>query len=152
MVFPADNDDKSYPSDGFLEIQPTKDLALIHIDPTKRKLKALKLATACREGEHVYAFGSPLGLSLSFTEGLVSAVRSGKQLGAILAKMAGPGYYEKGMGYDVDAEWIQHAVPISPGNSGGPLINAKGEVLGLNTWVYGRGKGRTSTSPSRPST
>ena len=44
MVFPADNDDKAYPSDGYIEIQPGKDLALIHIDPTKRKLKALKLA------------------------------------------------------------------------------------------------------------
>ncbi len=142
VVFPADSDGKSYPSDGFIEIQPGKDLALIHIDPTKRKLTALKIAASLPAmGAHVYAFGSPLGLSLSFTEGPVSAVRSGKQLSDIIAHMGGAGYYQKSMGYDLDAEWIQHAVPISPGNSGGPLTNAKGELLGLNTWKYGGGQG-----------
>ena len=52
-------------------------------------------------------------------------------------------YYEKEMGYDLDVQWIQHNVAISPGNSGGPLVNAKGEIVGLNTWTYGGGRDKT---------
>ncbi len=140
VVFPADNDDKEYVSDGFFEIQPGKDLALIHIDPTKRKLKALKLAENLPgPGEHGYACGSPLGLPLTFTDGMISAIRSGTQFSHL--PMAGPAY--KQMHYDMDAEWIQHTVQISPGNSGGPLFNAKGEVIGQNTWVFAPGTGNS---------
>ncbi|MCE5268084.1 MAG: serine protease, partial [Planctomycetaceae bacterium] len=141
VAFPADGDGKTYPVEGYLEIVPTKDIALIRIDPSKRKLKPLKIAASLPSpGEHVYAFGSPLGLSLSFTEGPVSAIRTGKQVSDIADQMFGKGMYEKEQGYDFEATWVQHAAPISPGNSGGPLTNANGELLGLNTWHLTQGQ------------
>jgi S1-C subfamily serine protease len=62
-------------------------------------------------GEEVIAIGNPLGLQFSVTEGIVSAVR---KVG------------EDGKGY------IQTDTPLNPGNSGGPLINKKGEIIGIN--------------------
>ncbi|MEN6449055.1 MAG: trypsin-like peptidase domain-containing protein [Thermoguttaceae bacterium] len=133
VTFYADKDKKRYPVAGFLAIVPTKDLALIQIDPSLRKLKALKIAAEQpAPGDKVHAFGSPLGLPLSPTEGIVAAVRTGEELKPII-KFNG-GDYEHGMGYDLEANWIQHSAQISHGNSGGPLTNSKGELLGLNTW------------------
>ena len=48
--------------------------------------------------------------------------------------------YGKGLGYDVEATWIQTSAPISSGNSGGPLINTRGEVVGINTFVSSMGQ------------
>ena len=94
--FPPTTTSKAYPSDGFIEIQPGKDLALIHIDPTKRKLKALKLADSLpAKGSTFTPSARRLGLPLTFTEGMVSALRSGKELSEIMAKMAGPGYMRR---------------------------------------------------------
>ena len=65
-------------------------------------------------GERAIAIGNPLGLEHTLTDGLVSARRlhEGRQ-------------------------WIQISVPISPGNSGGPLFNMRGEVIGINTAQFG---------------
>src|SRR5947209_8480877 len=80
----------------------------------------------------VAAFGAPQGLSFSASEGIVSAVRSGKELKSML-----PAY--QATGYSEAATWVQTTAAISPGNSGGPLVNMKGEVVGLNTWAYTAG-------------
>ena len=70
-------------------------------------------------GERAIAIGNPLGLEHTLTDGLVSARRM----------------YE-------GRAWIQMSVPISPGNSGGPLFNMRGEVIGINTAQIGAGFGR----------
>jgi S1-C subfamily serine protease len=92
------------------------DLALLKVEVTG--LKALPLANydAIRQGELVFAFGSPEGLRNSVTMGLVSAV----------ARQPDP---------DQPTIFIQTDAPINPGNSGGPLVNAKGELVGLNTLI-----------------
>jgi S1-C subfamily serine protease len=96
-----------------------RDIAILKID--KSSLAALPLAAAPpRKGESVVAFGAPVGLSFSASEGIVSAVREGKELGDD-EKDARPG------------TWIQTTAPISPGNSGGPLVNRDGQVVAMNT-------------------
>jgi serine protease Do len=92
------------------------DLALLKIDVTG--LPALPLAAydAIRQGEIVFAFGSPEGLRDSVTMGVVSSV----------ARQPDP---------DSPTIYIQTDAPINPGNSGGPLVNVNGELVGLNTLI-----------------
>lgn len=113
------SDKKSADVEGVLVYDKRRDLAIIKIK-SDRKLKALPLAKETpRKGESSVAIGTPRGLSFSATEGIVSAVRPGKEL--------------EELGADVDGTWLQTTTPISPGNSGGPLLNYKGEVVGANT-------------------
>ena len=92
------------------------DLALLKVDNVK--LPGLTLATysQVRQGETVFAFGSPSGLRNSLTHGLVSAV----------ARQTHP---------DSPLIYLQTDAPINPGNSGGPLVNIRGEVVGMNTFI-----------------
>lgn len=69
-----------------------------------------------RKGETVTALGAPRGLSFTATTGIVSALRSGEQIGGGRA-----------------GTWIQIDAALSPGNSGGPLINKKGRVIAMST-------------------
>jgi serine protease Do len=92
------------------------DLALLSIDVTG--LPALPLAdySKVRQGELVFAFGSPDGLRNSVTMGMVSAV----------ARQTDP---------DDPVVYIQTDAPINPGNSGGPLVDVDGELVGINTFI-----------------
>lgn len=74
-----------------------------------------------RIGEKVIAVGNPLGLSFSVTEGIVSALNRD--------------------GLDNEESYIQTDVPLNPGNSGGPLINKKGKVIGINNFKVGGAEG-----------
>ena len=81
-------------------------------------MRALPFANydAIRQGELVFAFGSPEGLRNSVTMGVVSSV----------ARQPDP---------DSPTIYIQTDAPINPGNSGGPLVNVDGELVGLNTFI-----------------
>jgi putative serine protease PepD len=97
------------------------DLALIRVDPSGLGLKALKLGTpaSVRVGEQVYAIGNPYGLEETFTRGIVSALDREIQA-PDGAKIAGA---------------IQTDAALNPGNSGGPLLNGAGEVVGVNSQI-----------------
>ncbi|MDE6068547.1 MAG: PDZ domain-containing protein, partial [Treponemataceae bacterium] len=74
-------------------------------------------------GDICFAMGAPLGYSQSVTEGIVSATgRSGGQIGSI-------------------SDFIQTDTAINQGNSGGPLLNIYGEVIGINTWIASQSGG-----------
>ncbi len=135
VSFPALKNGKRYKATGFIGFVKTKDLALIMIDPKENDIQPLPMAEKPpSQGEGVVAIGAPHGLSDTVTDGIVSAVRSGKELRRMLMQ-GNFDSYGKGLGYDDEATWIQTNAPISPGNSGGPLINMRGEVVGLNTFV-----------------
>ena len=99
---------------------PGNDLAVIHIDPPAGGLTAASLGDAdqLRVGDPVFALGNPFHLEATFTEGIVSA------LGRT---------YSPGSGTRPLRNMIQTDAALNPGNSGGPLINCHGEVIGINT-------------------
>jgi serine protease Do len=108
------------------------DIALLKIDDLK--LPALPLAAYrdLRQGELVFAFGSPQGLRNTVTHGVVSAV----------ARQNEP---------DSPRISIQTDAPINPGNSGGPLVNVKGEVVGMDTFIYSQSGGNEGLAFAIPS-
>ncbi|OIO81722.1 hypothetical protein AUJ84_00345 [Candidatus Pacearchaeota archaeon CG1_02_32_132] len=100
----------------FLGGDETNDLALLKVPGVYNHLELVKRDSVLI-GEKVIAIGNPLGLSFSVTEGIVSAL-----------KRAGP----NGLN-----EYIQTDVTLNPGNSGGPLINKEGKVIGINNFKIG---------------
>ncbi len=97
------------------------DLALIKVDPSGLGLKPLALASAkkVQVGNPVYAIGNPYGLEETLTRGIVSAL--GRTISAPDgAKITGA---------------IQTDAALNPGNSGGPLLNDEGHVIGVNSQI-----------------
>lgn len=101
------------------DVDPVADIATIKIN-AKNPLPTLKLGQSSdiRQGEFVVAMGSPFALRNTITSGIVSSVQRGsKELGLSNSNM----------------DYIQTDATIDFGNSGGPLINLDGEVIGINT-------------------
>ena len=120
---------------GFYIAEPTKDLAVIKIDKDSFEYSAINLASELpRKGEEVAAFGSPMGFSFSATEGVVSAVRTGSEIRKSLIDLAKVDVYSL-LGYSESTNWIQMSAAISGGNSGGPLVDMHGDLVGINTWT-----------------
>lgn len=101
--------------------EANSDLALIRVDPAGLGLKPLSLASASsvQVGDAVYAIGNPYGLDETLTRGIVSAL--GRSISAPDgAKITGA---------------IQTDAALNPGNSGGPLLNDQGQVIGVNSQI-----------------
>jgi serine protease Do len=98
-------------------VDPQTDVAVLRIDA--KDLPTVKLGNAkdVRVGEWVAAIGSPFGFENTVTAGIVSAT----------ARTLPDGTY---------VPFIQTDVAVNPGNSGGPLFNLKGEVIGINSQIY----------------
>lgn len=128
-------DEKKVEVLGFVVADPRKDLAIVQIDPTQLTCVPLPIAKSMpRAGDSVAAFGAPQNLSFTTTNGIVSAIRTGKQLGDDLRAESIDIYRQ--MGFTEDMDWIQTSAAISGGNSGGPLVNMRGEMVGINTWKH----------------
>lgn len=102
-------------------IDPSTDLAVLKIDAQARALTPLPLgdSDAIRVGDAVVAIGNPFGLERTVTAGIVSALQ--RQIRA-------PN------GFTIDKA-IQTDAPINQGNSGGPLLDARGQVIGVNSQI-----------------
>jgi serine protease Do len=108
------------------------DLALLKIEGEKLPSLPIALYRNLRQGEAVFAFGSPQGLRNTLTHGVVSAV----------ARQIDP---------DSPMVYIQTDAPINPGNSGGPLVNVNGEVVGVNTFILSQSGGNEGLGFAIPS-
>jgi serine protease Do len=108
------------------------DLALIKVDATGLPVLHFANYGQLRQGQLVFAFGSPQGLKNSVSMGLVSSVA--RQLEPDSALM-----------------YVQTDAPINPGNSGGPLVNGAGEIVGLDTFILSQSGGSEGIGFAIPS-
>jgi tetratricopeptide (TPR) repeat protein len=116
---------KKYPVKGVLAIDGEGDLAILQVDvPSAVPLLIEK--TAPQEGESIVVIGNPFGLEGSVSNGIVSAVREI------------PGY----------GKIIQITAPISPGSSGSPVVNMRGQVIGVATLQAAEGQSLNFAVPS----
>lgn len=124
LFFPAENaragslEKKVFEKVEIVAINEAWDLALLRIRPEDLENEQLVVAPfgdmdAVTQGESVFAIGSPLGLERSVTEGIVSS--KNRATGGML--------------------YVQTTAAVNPGNSGGPLLNLRGEVIGVNSWI-----------------
>jgi serine protease Do len=97
--------------------EPNVDLALLKIEARALPTLPLDGASAVRQGELVFAIGSPEGLERTVTMGVVGSASRQVDMAQPMA-------------------FIQTDAPINPGNSGGPLVNVDGDLVGINTFIY----------------
>ncbi len=109
-----------------LALDKNHDLALIKIDAPNLTPVTLSDSRSLAVGQRVYAIGNPFGLNGTMTRGIISAIRS----------IRGPN------GPIEDA--IQTDAAVNPGNSGGPLLNSRGEVIGITTMIASNGADQSS--------
>lgn len=107
-----DGKGRVHPVEGLLALDEEGDLALLSVPTPPERARSTELATTLPdEGERVFVIGNPLKLEGSISDGIVSAVREVPGVGKI----------------------IQTTAPISHGNSGSPIFNLKGKVVGVIT-------------------
>ncbi|GBE10740.1 putative periplasmic serine endoprotease DegP-like precursor [bacterium BMS3Bbin12] len=107
------------------------DVALLKIDAHDLPTVKIGNSTKLQVGQWVLAIGSPFGLQYTATHGIISAL--GRNLPS-----------------DIYVPFIQTDVPVNPGNSGGPLIDMKGDVIGINDQIYTNTGGYMGLSFSIP--
>ena len=111
---------------------PATDIAVLRIDAPGIEPLPLGDSDVLRVGQQVFAVGNPYGLEESVTRGIVSA--KGRQMSS-----------------DSAIEHIQHDAAVNQGNSGGPLLNVRGEIIGINSQIFSRTGGWQGISFAIPS-
>ena len=103
---------KSYPVTGIVDYDPIRDICVLKIDARNLNVMPLGSSDNLIQGQRVLVIGAPMGLEYSVSDGLFSGMRD-----------------------SFGQEVIQFTAPISPGNSGGPLLNMQGKVIGITTFT-----------------
>ena len=104
---------------------PETDLAVLRVEAKEKDLPAITFGSSdtLRVGDIVLAIGNPFGFGQTVTAGIVSALG------------------RSGLGINVFENFIQTDAPINPGNSGGALVDANGNLIGVNTAIFSRSGG-----------
>ncbi len=110
---------------------PRTDIALLKVEAKDLPVAKLGKSSAVEPGQWVAAIGSPFGFSNTITAGIVSAT-------------------ERALPAETYVPFIQTDVAVNPGNSGGPLLNLEGEVIGINSMIYSRTGGYMGVSFAIP--
>ena len=116
----------TYTIEGVTATDKTNDLALLKVTVSGIKPLPLGNSSDVKIGETVYVAGNPQGLEGTFSDGIISSRRD---------------QYAK--------ERLQMTAPISPGSSGGPVLNSKGEVIGISFMTLVGGQNLNFAIPSR---
>ncbi len=106
-----------YDLEGITAVDSRRDLVVLKVAVDDSPVLPLGDSDAVQVGEAVYAVGNPQGLEGTFSEGIVSSIRE--------------------VGTD---RLLQITAPISPGSSGGPVLNGKGEVIGVSVGIFKGGQ------------
>ena len=110
---------REYPVEGIVAKDIESDIVKLSVNILDNNITPLKLgATIPSQGEDIIVIGNPLGLETSVSTGIISAVRDIPAFGKIL----------------------QMTAPVSPGSSGSPVLNTKGEVIGVATFIVIEGQ------------
>src|ERR1051325_7915673 len=117
------SDGEEFESSGLIDFDSKRDIALLHVRVSGRPLLQLA-ASDPTIGSRAYVVGSPRALDFTISDGLVSQIQT----------VAG-------------VKQIQFSCPASPGNSGGPLINTEGKVIGVVSWQVVNGQNLNFATP-----
>ncbi len=119
--------DKTYPIKGIVAMNSQQDLAILKVSDIGAPILPLGNSDALQIGEPVYAVGNPKGyLEGTFTEGVVSGMRE----------------------FQTGSKRIQMSAPVSEGSSGGPMLNSRGEVIGVAVSKLTEGQNLNFAIPS----
>ena len=116
---------EKYDIQGVTAVDAERDLVVLKISAAHTQALPLGNSDTLQVGESVYAVGNPQGLEGTFSEGIVSSIRQ--------------------VGSD---KLLQITAPISPGSSGGPVLNGKGEVIGVSVATFRSGQNLNFAIPS----
>ncbi len=114
-----------YDIESITAVDAERDLVILKISSVSSPSLALGNSAGVQVGESVYAVGNPQGLEGTFSQGIVSSIRE--------------------VGID---KLLQITAPISPGSSGGPVLNGKGEVIGVSVATFRGGQNLNFAIPS----
>lgn len=111
------SDGSTYRDVDLITYNQTVDLAILRVHAQQTPHLPIATRTSVTVGDAIFTMGNPLGLEASFTAGIVSALRE----------------------FD-GVDWLQISAPISPGSSGGPILDDRGRVVGVATWTMKGGQ------------
>ena len=124
-------DGRLFAVQGYAAALPQHDLAILRLEAPPNDLAPLPFATQSpAPASQVMAIGHPRGVEFAFVAGRVSQRVKTSQLSDDAQR-----FVQKLTGSSEELTWLQHTATLAEGNSGGPLIDDQGTVVGINTWI-----------------